>query len=335
VTRRRQVAASGARPKGAAPPEPRRRLPIWAQRLLGIFAFGSVAVACVLLGVVDLVRCAEALARGAPTASFQPEGAMTVTLFVAFFMFAAMCALSDPEIRLRPSRRSPAARLSNRIASGLFAVAGAACIATPFAPVAADLGLTWLAARHGYVRCPSANHPPSRHAMGPDGILMLQGRVVRPGARSIVAPDAVRSVRIEWRRRTLGRDELTPIGRLLFAGGGMRMRGWRLTPSLAAVAANGVVAVFLLGASLLAMAAVGLSRQAPDALAGAGLTAFFVAALALYVRIAVRAASDAWRTGTWPAPRLLAWRAGAWIDAVREPDAQSDLPSRIVRQVVD
>jgi hypothetical protein len=163
-----------------------------------------------------------------------------------------------------------------------------------------------------------------------------KGRIVRPGARHAVESDAAPTVRFEWRRRTLRRDEFTPVGRLLFRNGGMRMRGWRLTASLVPVAASALVALFLLGASGLALAAVWFSAPTPGALAEAALTAaFFAGALALYARLVVRTAPGAWRTGTWPARRLLAWRSGAWIDAVREPGDRTGARPRVVRQVVE
>lgn len=154
MTPRRRTRVESVRKKVVAPPKTRLAPPPWAQRVLGVLGFGGMAIACVFLGVVDMARCVQALARGAPTASFQMMTAATVTLAVAFAMFGVMCMLPDPEIRLRPSRRSPAARMANRIGGRLFAIAGSACIATPLAPLTANLGLTWLAADHGYVRCP-------------------------------------------------------------------------------------------------------------------------------------------------------------------------------------
>jgi hypothetical protein len=163
-----------------------------------------------------------------------------------------------------------------------------------------------------------------------------EGPLAEAGAWSTDRIGDATAIPIAWRRRTLRRDELTPVGRLLFAGNGMRMRGWRLAPSLAVVAANGLATLFLLGASALALAATWISRSAPGALAGAVPTAaFFVAALALYARALVGTAANAWLTGTWPAPRPLAWRSGAWIDAVREPGDRPGRLPRIARQVVE
>ena len=142
------------RPSAAAP-TPRRSLPLWAQRILAPLAFGGVAAACVPLGVADVVACARALADGAPVVDFYPREAMTIPLCVAFALLAAMCTLPDPEIRLRPSRRSPAARRTNRIASPMFAGVALGMFAVPAAPFVASLAMTWDAARHGYVGCPS------------------------------------------------------------------------------------------------------------------------------------------------------------------------------------
>jgi hypothetical protein len=77
-----------------------------------------------------------------------PHDAVTIPLSAAFTFLALMCLLPDLEIRLRPSRRSAAARRANRAATGLFACAALSMVLVPLAPLLASIGFSWATSRH-------------------------------------------------------------------------------------------------------------------------------------------------------------------------------------------
>ena len=151
MTRKITIKADAA---PSTPPGLRSAVPVWAQRILGPLVFGSVAAACVPLGILPVLACAKAIASGAALDVLRPREAVTIPLCIAFSLFAAMCALLDTQIRLRPSRRSATALRADRIATVMFAGGGMSMLMVPLAPLIASVSLAWAAAGHAYVACP-------------------------------------------------------------------------------------------------------------------------------------------------------------------------------------
>lgn len=121
-------------------------------------AVAAFAVAAIVAGGYAVHVGAEivsAFRQGATSISAHPRDAVLAPLSVAFACFAAMALLPDPEIRLRPSRRSARARWSNAVASRLFGCALVATFATPLAFPAAAIALDRMATGRGYRACPA------------------------------------------------------------------------------------------------------------------------------------------------------------------------------------
>ena len=124
-----------------------------------------------------------------------------------------------------------------------------------------------------------------------------------------------------WRREGAAPASLTPIGRVIFPGGTMRLSGWRLALVLVEPAVNGLVVLFLLGSLALAIAGIGISTHTAGALFAATATAgFFLLAVIAYSGMMFMPSLSIWREGTWPASRWLVWRSDLWVDAVRRPE---------------
>ena len=124
-------------------------------RFPAVAALAGAAIAAGGYAFHLAAEIASAFREGAASVSAHPRDAVLVPLSVAFACFAIMGMLPDPEIRLRPSRRSVRARRSNAVATPLFGCALVATFATPLASPLAALALDRIATARGYRACPA------------------------------------------------------------------------------------------------------------------------------------------------------------------------------------
>lgn len=130
--------------------------------ILWVLAFAGAALLAGGYAVHVLSAIVSDVRVGAASISLHPREAVLAPLAVAMGCFALMGMLPNPEIRLRPSRRSARARRSNAIATRLFACAVAATLATSVAAPLAAMAIGTAVTERGYRACP----PPSPNRFG-------------------------------------------------------------------------------------------------------------------------------------------------------------------------
>ena len=128
---------------------------------------------------------------------------------------------------------------------------------------------------------------------------------------------------LQWRRASAGPGDLTPIGRMLYPGGVMHMKGWRLASTWI-----GPILCICTGLVLLmtfSIATLGMVLATPSSIVATVLTvAFFGFGLFMYVRGMLIPAIWANRVRCRPAHMFVAMPSRQiWIDAIVGDDGRT------------
>ncbi len=128
---------------------------------------------------------------------------------------------------------------------------------------------------------------------------------------------------IAWTRTPASPRDLTPIGRMLYPGGTMRMSGWRLVTTMAwpVIAVCGGLVLLM----AFALATLGMATATPPSAVPTMLTVgFFGLALFMYVRGMLMPTMRANRIRNRPAHMLVALPSRqVWIEAIPGPKGRT------------